>query len=121
MNTHDTRQVPVSRRRLTLAMIACGMAGAASIGAASAATAADDAPSITVRYNPQSLDTESGARELYSRLVQAAAAVCPQGSDSPRWISDAVRECRAQSVSRAVLRVNNPRLAAVYATSAKSG
>jgi UrcA family protein len=121
MNTHDTRRVPVSRRRIAMAMMVCGMAGPALIGAASAATAADDAPSIAVRYNPQSLDTESGARELYGRLVQAAAEVCPQGSDSPRWISDAVRECRAQSVSRAVLKVNNARLAAVYATSAKSG
>jgi len=121
MNTHDTRQVPVSRRRITLAMIACGIVGAAFAGAASAATGDNGAASVSVRYSRQSLGTESGARELYNRLVKAAAEVCPQGSDSPRWISDAVRECRAQSVSRAVLRVNNPRLAAVYATSAKSG
>ena len=104
-----------------MAMIACGIVGAAFTGAASAATGDDDASSVTVRYSRESLSTESGARALYSRLVAAAADVCPQSSDSPRWISDSVRECRAQSVARAVLRVNNPRLAAVYATSAKSG
>ena len=121
MNTHDTRQVPVSRRRITLAMIVCGMVGAACIGAASAATTEDDAPSITIRYNPQSLDTESGARALYNRLVKAAVEVCPPSSGSPHWISRQVRECREQAVARAVFQVNNPRLASVYATSSKSG
>ena len=121
MNTHDTRRIPGSRRRIAMAMMICGMAGAAFIGAASAATAADEAPSITVRYNPQSLDTESGAHQLYNRLIQAAAEVCPQSSESPRWISERVRECRAQAVARAVFQVNNPRLASVHATSSKSG
>src|ERR1700690_1962300 len=121
MNTHDTREVPVSRRRTTLAMIVCGMIGAACIGAASAATTEDDAPSITIRYNPQSLDTESGARALYNRLVEAAVEVCPQSSASPYWISEQVRECREQAVARAVFQVNNPRLASVYATSSRSG
>jgi UrcA family protein len=121
MNAHNTPQVQVSHRKITMAMIVCGMLGAAFIGAASAATADDGAPSITVRYNPQSLDTESGARALYSRLVKAAVEVCPQGSDSHHWISRQVRACREQAVARAVFQVNNPRLAAVYATSSKSG
>jgi UrcA family protein len=121
MNTHDNGQVPVSSPKITIAMIVCGIVGAAFIGAASAATTDDGAPSITVRYNPQSLDTQSGARALYSRLVQAAVEVCPQGSDSPYWISEQVRECRKQAVARAVFQVNNPRLAAVYAASSKSG
>ncbi len=121
MNTQYSRQARVSRPKITMAMIVCGMAGAAFIGAASAATLDDDLPRITVRYNPQSLDTESGARALYSRLVKAAVEVCPQGADSPHWISKQVRECREQAVARAVFQVNNPRLAAVYAISSKSG
>jgi len=121
MTRHDTRQIQVSPRLITMVMIVCGVAGAAFTGAASAATDDEGAAAVTVRYSRQSLGTDSGARELYSRLVKAAAEVCPQGSDSPRWISDAVRECREQSVARAVLRVNNPRLAAVYASSAKNG
>ena len=63
-------------------MILCGIVGAASIGAASAATTDDDVPSITVRYNPQSLDTESGAERFISRLVKAAVEVCPQSPNS---------------------------------------
>ena len=104
-----------------MAMIVCGIVGAAFIGAANAATPDDDVAQITVRYNPQSLDTESGARALYSRLVKAAAEVCPQGSESPHWISAQVRECRAQALARAVFQVNNPKLAAVYAASPKRG
>ena len=121
MNAHNTPEVQVSRRKITMAMIVCGMVGAAFIGAASAATADDGAPSITVRYNPQSLDTESGARALYSRLVKAAVEVCPQGSDSTRWINKAVSECREQAIARAVFQVNNPRLAALYAAKSKIG
>lgn len=124
MNTHGTQRIPASRRRFQM-MIICVAAGAALGGAALAgapsAAASPDAPSITVRYSPQSLDTESGARVLYARLVQAAGEVCPQGSASPHWISEQVRECREHAVAQAVLQVNNPRLASVYATSAKSG
>jgi UrcA family protein len=121
MNMYNAGQARLSRAKITMAMIVCGIVGAAFIGAASAATSDDGGPSITVHYNPQSLDTESGARVLYSRLVKAAVEVCPQGPASTRWISKAVRECREQSVARAVFQVNNPRLAAVYATSSKSG
>jgi len=121
MNTHDSGQVRVTSPKITIAMIVCGIVGAAFIGAASAATTDDEALRVIVRYNPQSLDTEGGARALYSRLVQAAVEVCPQGSDSPHWITRQVRECREQSIARAVFQVNNPRLAAVYAASSKSG
>lgn len=121
MNTHDSGQVPQARSKITIAMIVCGIVGAAFIGAASAASADDGTPRITVRYNPQSLDTESGARVLYSRLVKAAVEVCPQSPNSTPWISEPVRECREQALARAVLQVNNPRLAAVYAARSRSG
>jgi len=121
MNSNDTGRIPAPNPKVKIAMIVCGIIGAAFIGAASAATTDDDVPRTTVRYNPQSLDTESGARALYSRLVKAAAEVCPQGSESPHWITAQVRECRAQALARAVFQVNNPRLAAVYAASSRSG
>jgi UrcA family protein len=121
MNTHDSGQVPPPRSQITIAMIVCGIVGAAFIGAASAASTDDGAPSVTVRYNPQSLDTESGARALYSRLVKAAVEVCPQTPNSTPWISGPVRECREQALARAVFQVNNPRLAAVYAARSRSG
>jgi UrcA family protein len=119
MNIDTTRRVIVSRPKITLMMLLCGIVSAASIGAASAATTDDEVRSITVHYSPQSLDTDSGAQALYRRIVKAAVIVCPQ--DDPHWISSAVRRCREQSVARAVFKINNPRLVAVHATSAKSG
>jgi UrcA family protein len=122
MNTFETpRQVRVVRPKITLAMILCGLVGAAGIGAASAATPDDESLSITVNYDPQALSTQDGARALYRKLVRAAADVCPAGSASPHLLSAAVRQCREQSVARAVFKINNPSLVAVYNSSAKHG
>ena len=104
----------------TALMLLCGIVGAACSGAASAATSDDDVLSVAIHYDRQSLDTDSGARALYRLLVNTAAEVCPQDSGSPHWISDAVRRCREESVARAVLKINNPRLAAIYAASSRN-
>jgi UrcA family protein len=116
-----TRQVRVVRPKITLAMILCGVVGAAGIGAVSAATPDDEASSIAVKYHPQDLSTEDGARVLYRKLVRAAEAVCPTNSASPLMPSPAVAECRAQSIARAVFKINNPSLVAVYNASVKHG
>ena len=122
MNTFDsTRQVRVIRPKITLAMILCGVVGAAGVGAVSAATPDDETLSISVKYDPQAISTQDGARALYRKLVRAAENVCPATSDSPHLLSPAVVECRAQSVARAVYAINNPRLVAVYNTSMKRG
>jgi UrcA family protein len=104
----------------TALMLLCGIASAAYSGAASAATGDDDVLSVAIHYDRQSLDTDSGARTLYRRIVNAAAEVCPQDSSSPHWISDAVRRCREESVARAVMQINHPHLAAVYAASTRN-
>jgi UrcA family protein len=119
--TAASGHVRVSRPKITLMMLMCGIVSAASVGAVSAATTDDDVRTITVRYNPASLETDHGAQALYRRLVKAAIEVCSQGAGNPRFISDAVRHCREQSIARAVFQINNPRLAAVYATNAKNG
>jgi UrcA family protein len=122
MNTIDsTRQVRVVRPKITLAMILCGVVGASAIGAVSAATPDDEASSIAVKYDPQSLSTEDGARALYRKLVRAAQEVCPTNSASPLVPSAAVAECRAQSIARAVFKINNPSLVAVYNANTKHG
>jgi UrcA family protein len=122
MNTFETtRQVRVVRPKITLAMILCGIVGASAIGAASAATPDDESPSITIKYDPRSLSTQEGARALYRKLVRAAAEVCPAGAGSPIFIDRSVKECRAQSVARAVFKINNPSLVAVYNSTAKHG
>jgi UrcA family protein len=122
MNTFETtRQARIVHPKITLAMILCGVVGAAGIGAVSAATPGDEPLSVSVKYDPQDLSTQDGARVLYRKLVRAAAAVCPASSADPYVLSPAVRECREQSVARAVFKINNPSLVAVYNNSAKHG
>jgi UrcA family protein len=122
MDTINTsRQVRVVRPKITLAMILCGVVGAAGIGAVSAATPDDEASSVAVKYQPQDLSTQDGARALYRKLVRAAEEVCPTNSASPLVPSTAVAECRAQSIARAVFKINNPSLVAVYNASVKHG
>ena len=123
MNTiESSRQIRVVRPKITLAMILCGVVGAAGIGAVSAATPDDESLSVAVKYHPQDLSTQDGARALYRKLVRAAEQVCPTNSASPLVLpSAAVAECRAQSVARAVFKINNPSLVAVYNASTKHG
>jgi UrcA family protein len=120
--THETsmKQVAVSRPKITLLMVLCGVVGAAASGAVSAASVADDVPRQVVKYSPATLNSDAGVRSLYHRIVKAAEEVCPLPSGA-RWVTTAVAECRAQSVARAVNQIDNPRLAALYAANSKSG
>ena len=120
--THETsmKQVAVSRPKITLLMVLCGVVGAAASGAVSAASVADDVPRQVVKYSPATLNSDAGVRSLYHRIVKAAEAVCPVTSGT-RFVTTSVAECRAQSVARAVQQIDNPRLAALYAASSKSG
>lgn len=115
------KTVTVTKPKITLAMMMCGVVSAACVGAASAATPDDETLSVAVRYRPEAVATEDGARALYRRLVRAAADVCPADASSQPFISQGVRECREQSIARAVFKVNSPTLVAVYNTSNKHG
>jgi UrcA family protein len=119
MNT--PQKARVSLPKITIAMLICGIVSAAGIGAASAATQDEETLSLTVKYDPESLATDSGARQVYRRLVSAAAKVCPADPISPHLTSRSVIECRKQSIARAVYKINNPNLVAVYNASAKNG
>jgi UrcA family protein len=110
----------VSRPQITIAMILCGIVSAAGIGAAGAAVQEDGAPSIVVKYNPDNLLTDGGARVVYKKIVTAAVQVCPTRVDS-FMPSEAVRQCRAQAIARAVLKINNPKLAAIHASASRNG
>jgi UrcA family protein len=121
--THETsiKQVAVSRPKVTLLMVLCGVVGAAASGAVSAASVvADEVPQRVVKYSPDTLNTDTGVRSLYHRIVKAAEEVCPV-TPGTRLIPRAVAECRAESVARAVQQIDNPRLAALYAASSKRG
>jgi UrcA family protein len=94
---------------------------AAAVGAASAATQDDSVvPTLKVKYDPQSLTTEQGARQLYQRLRNAASEVCPDSTQG-RLFQGPVLECRKQALARAVMQINNPRLVAVYQSRMKNG
>jgi UrcA family protein len=105
--------------KITLAMLMCGIGGAAAAGMASAATPDFDAPSIVVKYDPAALGSDAGARALYARLAKAAAEVCP--NYDPRFISHEVQLCRSHAIENAVAKVHNERLAAVYRGANKNG
>jgi hypothetical protein len=53
--------------------------------------------------------------------VSAAAQVCPADFTGSRLPNPAVERCRRQSIARAVQQIGSPRLAAVHASSTKSG
>ena len=106
--------------KITLAMLMCGIGAAAAAGVASAATQDLDVLTIAVKYDPATLQTDSGARRLYARIADAAAQVCPN-YDTPRWVTQRVQLCREQAIEGAVAKVHNPRLAAVYLSSSKRG
>jgi UrcA family protein len=108
------------RNKMVFGMIAGCLLGALSVGTASAA-AADAAPSIVVKYDPQSLASEGGARALYQRLQRVAQQVCPEASSRNLETLDVASRCEKQAVARAVHEINSPRLAEVHASSANSG
>jgi len=105
--------------KITLAMLMCGIGAVAAAGVAGAATPDADAPSIAVKYDPATLDTYKGARQLYVRLETAAVEVCP--SIDPHFVSHQVQVCRQHAIESAVEKVHNPRLAAIYLSATKHG
>ncbi|MGD0501652.1 MAG: UrcA family protein [Steroidobacteraceae bacterium] len=105
---------------VTIAMILCGIVGTAGVAAASAATQDEAAPSLVVKYDSGSLLTDTGAHAVYRKIVNAAEEVCPITPGS-RLLSESVRQCRAQSIARAVMKINNSRLAAIHDSASRSG
>ena len=55
------------------------------------------------------------------QLVNAAAQVCPQDPSHPYWVSKSVQQCREQAIARAVYKINDPKLVAVYQMSSRNG
>lgn len=105
-----------------LALLALGaVAGTFVLGAANAAGTDGDVPSIVVKYSDQNLATDSGVKELYARILRAARQVCPDASFRDLKMQQLVQECRDQAVARAIRKVDNSQLAALYAAHSKNG
>jgi UrcA family protein len=124
MSTPDSiRRRGTHRPAMRLMMILCGLASAGA-GVAGAATlgdgAQDAAPKLAIRYAPQQLATDEGARALYRRLVSAAEEVCPGPVTGSHLLSTSALRCRDQAVASAVRQVNSERLAQVYSAAMKN-
>jgi len=90
------------------------------VGVAAAQDADSSAPKLVIHYSPSSLESESGVRHLYGRLVSAAEKVCDQ-PQAGRFPSEAVVACRKQALAGAVAQIHNARLADLSARYAKMG
>ena len=121
MNTVITARAAGSRFKFALLMLTGGLGCAVAAGTASAATPDNDVPSIVVRYSNQTLATDQGVQQLYSRIVRAANQVCPDATIRDLAARAGVQQCRRQAVARAIHQIDNPQLAALYATSSKRG
>ena len=87
----------------------------ATLASARGVSAAELYATKTVYYKFSELATDEGARALYRRIAEAAAMACPP-EDSRRPDETAVsRECQRQAIERAVARIDNARLAAIFA------
>jgi UrcA family protein len=115
---NEARKIHTVVSKRTLAMLLCGIVSAAGAGVASATAAQQNSPAITVKYDPATLETDRGARQIYNRLADAAAELYP--SSSPHWVPAQVRQWREQSIARAVMTISSPKLVAVYNSTLKN-
>jgi UrcA family protein len=106
-----------------LALVAFAAASALGFGTAGAADIDSDAPSVVVKYSEQSLSTDSGVKRLYAQIVRASKQVCPSAPESIRdlRLQTLVKECQDQAIARAIAKVDNAQLAALYAAHSKNG
>jgi UrcA family protein len=105
-----------------LALVVLGaVAGVLGVGTAVAADTDGDGPSVVVKYSEQSLSTDSGVKHLYAQIVRAANQVCPNSSTRDLVVQQRIEECRNQAIAKAVHKVDNSQLAALYATHSRNG
>jgi UrcA family protein len=121
MSTFITARAAGSRSKIAFLMLTGGLGCATVFGTASAATPDNDVPSIVVRYSSQTLATDHGVQQLYGQIVRAARQVCPDAMIRDLGAAARVQQCRQQAVARAIHQIDNPELAALYATSSKRG
>jgi UrcA family protein len=84
-------------------------------GSAAAVTRADEAPSVTVRYQDLDLSSSEGIANLYRRIRAAAVEVCKPAEVSQSLQLALLSEwnaCIGHSVANAVIRVHNEKLSA---------
>jgi UrcA family protein len=74
---------------------------------------------VVIDYTGTDLATSAGASALYTRILHAADAVCPQDQVLGLYGHSAARKCARAAVTRAVEDVNSPLLRdTLYSSSA---
>jgi UrcA family protein len=118
MTTSVTARATGLRFKIALLMITAGLGTAMAAGAA---TIDSDVPSLAVKYDAQSLSTDTGVQQLYRRIRVAAEQVCPEETVRDLGANARVQACRSKAMALAIQHIGNTRLAALYASSSKSG
>lgn len=96
------------------------LAATVNVGALAAHTAsalpAEPAQSKVVKYQDLNLATNGGAKTLYMRLHRAAESVCGDTAwgQLPLDVYLATQSCEQKAMSRAVAKVDNPKLTALF-------
>jgi UrcA family protein len=104
----------------TLICASVALFAIAAIAPAHSATTAE-APSVVVKYDAAKAGTESGALELYGRLLYAAREVCPSGDASDLRRLTQSHQCQKDAVARAVTQIHNRRLVEIAAAHSNRG
>ncbi len=110
-----------SRVKLALLVVAGSLGCMLGAGVASADTVNADVPSRVVRYSTEALTSNDGVQDLYRRIQFAAKQVCPDSYSKDLHANELVKACRQQALANAIHQINNSQLAALHASSSKSG
>ena len=112
---------PTSFRRALALASAFALIAAVSATSFAAAPAADDPPSIKVRFDDLDLSTAAGANALYHRISVAARRVCPNSYSRDLDTVAAIERCQATAIANAVHALNSPQVALVHASHVSRG
>ena len=86
----------------------------AGVSSASAATPPGDTVSVTISYSDLDLNTNAGARAMFSRITHAAGEICGTQPDSQRLDAQkAYQGCMSSVTERAVEKLGSAKVSAV--------
>ena len=97
----------VSLPKVTIAMLFCGIVSAAGIGAASAAVSDEDVPSLAVKFRPAESAHGLGSTHGVPPDSSSPPSRCARRASAAPCRTQPFVQCRAQSITRAVMKINN--------------
>jgi len=101
-------------------LLICGLGVAAASTAGASPADRDARTTVIIHYTTASLATDSGVHALYRRIEMAAEKVCLNEPANSRLPNEALIKCWHDTIAAAIARINNQRLAILYAANSKS-